>query len=252
MKYVDVHAHLNEEIFDKDRNEILKNCKEKEIFVINCSGDKKGNKKSLELLDYPNVKVCLGIYPVQTAEMRDSEFFDELNFIEKNKDKISGIGEVGLDFHWIKDKKKQEKQIERFKEIIWMANKNKLPLNVHSRKAEKETIEILSESAKVPVIIHCFGGSLTLANEGIKSGFYFSIPPIIIRSNSFKALARKIPITQLLTETDSPYLGPTKERNTPENIPIVVKQIAEIKEIDFLKAQKQLLKNAQKVFNILQ
>lgn len=250
MKYVDVHAHLNEEIFDKDRDEILKNCKEKEIFVINCSGDKKENKKSLDLLKSSNVKICMGIYPTKTAEISDDEFFEEIDFIKKNIEKISGIGEVGLDFHWIKDKEKQERQIERFKEIIWLANKNKLPLNVHSRKAEREVIKILSESANVPVILHCFGGSLNLASEGIKNGFHFSIPPIVIRSGSFKALVRKVPIQQILSETDSPYLGPDRERNDPTNIPLVIKQIAETKKMDFDAVQKQLLKNAQKVFNI--
>ncbi len=251
MKYFDVHAHLNEEIFDKDRNEIINNCEEKGIFVINCSGDKKGNKKSLDLLKFSNLKICMGIYPTKTAEASDKEFFDELDFIKDNINKISGIGEVGLDFHWIKDKEKRKKQIERFEEIIWLANKNKLPLNIHSRKAEKETIEILSKNAKVPVVMHCFGGSLNLASESLKNGFYFSIPPIVTRSGSFKSLVRKIPIQKLLTETDSPYLGPTrKERNDPTNIPLVVKQIAEIKKMDFDKVQKQILKNAQKVFNV--
>ncbi|MCD6547769.1 MAG: TatD family hydrolase [Nanoarchaeota archaeon] len=248
LKYVDVHAHMNEDIFNKDRDKILKECENKGILVINCSGEPKANRDSLKLLKYPNVRICLGIYPIQTAEMKDSEFFKELNFIEENKDKIVGIGEVGLDFYWIKDETKRYLQMERFKEIIWLANKLRLPLNVHSRDAEKQTIAILSKMAHVPVVLHAFNGDVKLAKFGASQGFYFSIPPSIVRSKRKQEIVKALPIERILTETDSPYLGPTRERNDPRNIPLVIEKIAEIKQIEIEEARKQILKNVGNVF----
>lgn len=248
IKYVDVHAHLNEEIFDGDRKQILEDCAKKGILVVNCSGEPSANKTALKLLKYPNLKVCLGIYPTQASEIRDSEFFKELEFIAGQKEKIVGIGEVGLDFYWIKDDGKRHLETERFKEIIWFANKHELMLNVHSRNAEAETVALLAKSAHVPVILHSFGGEIELAKAGAKQGFYFSFAPIIVRSNKHKRLVEALPIQNILTETDCPCLGPTKDRNDPRNIPLVVEEIAKIKNMDVEEARKQILENAKKVF----
>lgn len=250
IKYIDVHAHISEEIFDKDRDKILDECKEKGIFVINCGGTLESNRKSLKLLKYTNVNLNLGIYPIQASEMSDKEFFEELKFIEENKNKIVGIGEVGLDFYWVKDEEKRLLEIERFKEIVWLANKLRLPLNVHSRNAEKETISILSKMAFVPVILHAFGGKWKLAKEGAAEGFYFSIPPNILINKARQKLVKELPIERLLTETDSPYLGPTKEKNTPLNIPLVIQKISEIKKMSVEEVRKQILKNAGDIFNL--
>ena len=221
MKYVDVHAHMNEEIFDKDRKQILNECAKKGITIIDCAGKPEGNRKLLKLIEhYKNLRACIGIYPIQTSEMSDTEFSNELKFIEENKDKIVGIGEVGLDFYWIKDEHKRKLQMDRFNEIIWLANKLKLPLNVHSRAAETETIAMLSKSAHVPILLHSFD-EVELAKHAAKEGFYIGIAPIVMRSNKQKRLVESVPIDKLLTETDSPYRGPSQERNDPRNILLV-------------------------------
>lgn len=251
VKYVDAHAHINEEIFDKDRTKILDECKEKGILIVNCSGEPKTNRKALELArKFENLKICLGLYPVQAAEISEKDFWNEMKFIEENAKNIIGIGEVGLDYYWIKEDEKRLKEIQFFKEIIWLANKLKLPLNVHSRAAEAETIAMLSKSAHVPVMLHSFGGDLELAKIGVKEGFYFSIAPIVLRSNKHKRLVEALPLNRILTETDSPYLGPTRERNDPRNIPLVVEEIAKIKKIDVEECRKQILDNTRRVFNI--
>ena len=248
IKYVDVHAHLNEEIFDKDREKILKDCKEKGILVVNCSGEPKANRKALKLLKYPNLKLCLGLYPIQASEMKDADFFKELDFIAGQKEKLVGLGEVGIDYYWIKDDAKRHIETERFREIIWFANKHKLTLNVHSRDAEPETISLLAKTAHVPVIMHSFGGEPEFAMAGAKHGFYFSFAPILVRSNKHHRLVEAIPIQNILTETDCPYLGPTRERNDPRNIPLIVEKIAEIKNIVVEDCRKHLVENAKRVF----
>jgi TatD DNase family protein len=251
MKYIDCHCHIEEEIFDKDRKLILAECAKKEILIINCSGKPQSNRKALELSKkFNNLKICLGLYPIDVCEMPEKDFWAEMKFIEENAEKIVGIGEVGLDFYWVNDEVKKKIQVERFQEIIWLANKLKLPLNVHSRDAENEVLVLLMKTSHVPVILHSFGGSVELAQFGVKQGFFFSIAPIIVRSNRHKKLVEALPIQNLLTETDSPYLGPTKERNDPRNIPMIVEEIAKIKNMDAELVRKQLLENAKKIFNV--
>lgn len=252
MKYVDVHAHMNEEIFDKDRKQILDECKEKGIIVVDCGGKPKSNRALLKLAKkFENLKACIGIYPVEIIEMSDKQFSDELRFIEENAENIVGVGEVGLDFYWIKNELDRKLQIERFKEIIWLANKLKLPLNVHTREAASESIALLIKSAHVPVVLHAFIGEVEEARIAAEHGFFFSMPPNILYSKKRQKLVAALPISSLLTETDCPYLGPNpKERNDPRNIPLVIEKIAEIKGVSSEEVQKQILENAKKVFKL--
>ena len=251
MKYVDSHCHIEEPIFDKDRDQIMDECNKKEIVIINCSGKPDSNQKALKLAKkYKNLKISLGMYPVEVSEMSDADFFKELKIIEENKEHIVGIGEVGLDHYWIKEDEKRYLQAERFKEIVWLANKLKLPLNVHSRDAEKQVIAILYQSSHVPVVLHAYGGPIELAIEAAKHGFYFSIPPNVVYNIKRQKLVDALPVQNILTETDSPYLGPTKERNDPRNIPMAVEKIAEIKNMDLEETRKIIIENTKKVFNI--
>ena len=249
-KYVDVHAHLTEKIFDKDREDVIKDCSDKGIEVVTCGTSKKTNRKVLELVkNHKNVHACLGFYPVDLLKVTEKEFFEELRFIEKNKDKIVGIGEVGLDFHWVQKESERKKEVERFKEIVWLANRLNLPLNVHTRDAEKESLALLIKSAHVPVILHCFNGSPELIRLAVKNGFYISTPANIWYNKRRQRLVKEIPLTNLLTETDSPYLGPKpKERNDPRNILLSMKKIAEVKELPEKTIKKQVWENAKKVF----
>jgi TatD DNase family protein len=251
VRYVDVHAHIGEDIFDKDRETILDQCKQKGILVIDCGGKKDSNRKLLKLIKkFENLKSCLGIYPIEATEMSDKDFADELKFIEENKKYIVGLGENGLDFYWIKDEHKRRLQMDRFNEIIWLANKLKLPLNVHTRDATKESIAMLVKGAHVPVILHAFAGEIEDTNFAVKHGFFFSIPPNVIYNEKRQKLVAMIPITSLLSETDCPYLGPTKERNDPRNIPLVIEKIAEIKKLEVETVRMQLLENAKRIFKL--
>jgi TatD DNase family protein len=251
MRYVDCHAHLEDPIFDKDRAKVIEECRKQDILIIDCPGAPDTNRRALELFrKFDNVKLCLGMYPTVAAEISEKDFWEELKFIESQASKLVGVGEIGIDFYWLKDDDKRLLEQQRFKEIIWLANKLKLPLNVHSRAAEEETIALLAKSAHVPVMLHSFGGDTEVAKIGIKEGFYFGIPPLIVRSNKHRRLVAALPVDRILTETDSPYQGPTKERNDPRNIPLVVEEIAKIKKLDTEEVRHQLLENAKKVFRL--
>ncbi|HDQ59766.1 MAG TPA: TatD family deoxyribonuclease [Candidatus Woesearchaeota archaeon] len=251
-QYVDVHAHMTEKIFDNDRDEIIKKCKEKGITIITCGTSRANNREVLKLIqDHPHIKACLGFYPVDLLKVSDKEFFDELKFIEENKDKIVGIGEVGVDFYWIKDDNERKKEVERFQEIIWVANRLKLPLNVHTRDATRECIAMLVKSAHVPVNLHAFSGEPEEVEMAVENGFFFSITSNIVYNKRRQNLVKILPIENILTETDCPYLGPNpKEKNSPLNIPLAVEKIAELKEMPVEKAKKMIWENAKRIFKI--
>lgn len=256
---VDIHCHLDHVRFSKDLDKVIKRCKNKCIAVT--SGVNTGtNRTALELgKKYKDVvKVSLGLYPIDALKKeissgdfpRTVEVVDvdkELEFIKKNKNKIVSVGEAGLDFHW--DKKHKEEQKKTFLKVIKLVEKIKKPLIVHSRKAELEAIEMLESSNVKNVVMHCFSGRIKLVKRGIDNGYYFSVPPIVKRVPQFKLLAEEVPITQLFSETDAPYLSHLRgKRNEPINVSVVVDEVSKIKNMDKNEVEKNIFMNFQKIF----
>ena len=121
---------------------------------------------------------------------------------------------------------------------------------IHSRKAEKEVLDVLEEMHAKKVILHCFTGKLKLVERAGKLGYTFSIPPIIHHAQQFQELVKKISITKLLTETDAPFLSPKKgERNEPAYVSITVQKIAEIKGMDVKEVEHSIYQNYQGLFH---
>ena len=233
--------------------------------IIVSGVNPQANREVLDLAKkHPKlIKASLGVYPIDALGLAEGDtglprqtekinLEEELKFIEKNKDKIVSIGEVGMDFHWADKEKTHAQQAENFRKIIRFAIKIKKPLVIHSRKAEEECLQILEEEIKnheIPIIQHCFSGRKALMTAGAELGHYFSIPPCIVKSSNFQTLVKKVPLTQLLTETDSPWLSPYKEQmNEPAFVIESIKQIARIKELSEEEAAAQIWKNYEKVF----
>ena len=226
---VDCHAHLDHELLIKNLDKIIERCKRKSCYVITSGVNHQTNLKALEIArKYKNIYCSLGIYPLDALKFeieagefpRQIENLDvdkELEFIKKHKNEIIAIGECGMDFKFSRDQEEQQKKT--FLKVIKLAEKIKKPLIVHSRKAELEAIEILETSKLKNVIMHCFFGKMKYVKKACDLGFCFSIPPIITRIPQFKLLVEEVPITQLFTETDSPYLSHKKGKiNEPVNV----------------------------------
>ena len=178
-------------------------------------------------------------------QMMEAE--DPDDFIEKNKNKIIAIGEVGLDGKHHKDRLDEQK--EAFSLMIDLAMRINKPLIVHSRQAEQECIDLLTKKAPKKVVFHCFGGSLEQAKDIKRKGWYFSIPPIILRNQSFQDLVQLAGPDRLLTETDSPYLSSVKgKRNEPAEIPLVIKKIAELEGLSAGEVENIIYKNYSTLF----
>jgi TatD DNase family protein len=243
---IDVHCHLDFEQFDEDRDEVIKRAKENEVKVIISNGTNlQKNKKVLELSKkYDIVKPAYGIYPTEAEEMSQGEIEEILEFIEKNKP--MAIGEVGLDLNHGKN---IDKQKEVLKKLIALSKKLDIPLIVHSWKAEKETIEFLKENKAEKVIMHCFCGNADLTKEAESLGYLFSIPTSIVKSKTFRKLAKRIQLKSILTETDAPFLSPYEgKRNEPSFIKESIRKIAEIKEITEEELKKIIFMNYQNLF----
>lgn len=260
MNLIDVHCHLNHELFKDDLPEVLKRAQDIGIKVIIVSGvNTNANHEVLKLAQqYPIIKASLGIYPIDALGLSEGEtglprqpqpinLEEEFKFIEQHKDQVISIGEIGMDFHWASKEETGAKQADNFRRIIRFAKRINKPIVIHSRKAEAECIQILGEEIphqEIPVIMHCFSGKKVLINQAAALGHYFSVPPNIVKSDQFQTLVKIVPLTQILTETDSPWLSPVKEqKNEPSFVIETIKKIAEIKQLTPEQVADQIWEN---------
>ncbi|MBW3019743.1 TatD family hydrolase [Candidatus Woesearchaeota archaeon] len=255
MIFVDVHSHLDLKEYENNLDEVINKCKKNDVKIVITAGlDPESNRKALELSKkYEIIKCSLGIYPPD-ALCREtgcdvvSKVDEEIDFIKKNKDSVVAIGEVGLDF--LDENSERESQIVVFKKMINLAKELEIPLIVHSRKAEKEVLDVLEECNAKKVILHCFSGKKNLIKRASDLKYSFSIPANVIRSEHFQALVKEVNINQLLTETDSPYLSPNKDEvNDPSSVILAVEKIAEIKGFDKEEVANNIFMNYQRLFS---
>lgn len=250
LELVDVHCHIYDKVFDENRNKVIENALSLGVRKIVCSPlDQDSFDKTIKLMEnYPKTIYCTAGYDYSILE---SEKFEEyLKIVKSRIDKIVGIGEVGLDFFIFRKDEEKKKQEILFRNWIRISKELDLPIVVHSRSAGKYAIRILIDEKAEKVIMHAFDGSVGYAIEGAKKGFYFSIPPSIVRSEQKQKLVKHVSLDNLLLESDSPVLGPTKDIiNTPSNVLISAGKIAEIKKIPLSDVIKKTTMNAYSVFN---
>jgi len=251
LKIIDVHNHLLSKDFDKDRIEVIRDAKEEGVeYSVSVS---ETYQESVRLLEYSKsndfIKPCLGIHPANFEEFSNLGKMVEL--IRRNKNKIVGIGEVGLDY-W-RGKTEQERKSQRivFVEFIKLAKEINLPLNVHSRSSGHYVIDILKKYHPLRVCLHAFDGKSKYALEAVERGYYFSIPPSVVFSEQKMKLVKNLPLEYLLAETDAPALAPIRRtRNELKNITKVIEKISEIKKINIDEVCKKLRENTNKLFKI--
>jgi len=223
---IDTHCHLENEMFDKDRDSVLKRAKELGISVITSAIEEKNWSKSCDIAAaHSNVYASVGLDPTQ-FEICDNA----IEWIRSNHRRIISIGETGLDHYLIRDHQEREKQKTCFELMINLAKELKVPIQVHSRSAGRKALEILSENDAADVHLHAFDGKVGFARTASRDfGYYFSIPTSVVRSPQKRKLVKAVAIERLLLETDSPVLGVDKEiRNEPANLPIVIQEVSKI------------------------
>lgn len=246
---IDTHCHLS--IKDYDNLEEVINHMNDNIIVIS-GADPNDLEEVINIASkYDNIYATIGIHP----EFANTYTDEDINNIEKyiNHPKVVGIGEIGLDYYWVKDNK--EKQKELFIKQIELANKYNKTIVIHSRDSIEDTYNILKEYSKTKINLHCYSSSVEMAKEFLKLNVYFGIGGVLTFKNSkvLKEVVNFLPIEKILLETDSPYLTPEPYRghkNEPYNIKYVAEEIAKIKGIEIEKVFEITTNNAKSQFDL--
>ena len=248
--FTDTHCHIYKEYYS-NIDEIINNANNVNITrFINNGCDNISNKEVLSLVNkYPNMYGAIGIHPenVETYKEEDLKFIKE----NINNPKIVAIGEIGLDYHYTKENKEQ--QIKLFESQLKIAETYNIPVIIHSRDATEDTINCLKKY-NITGVIHSFSGSLETAKIYLKMGFLLGINGVITFKNSkLKEVIKEIPLTNLILETDSPYLTPEPHRGTknePQNIIHIANFICELKNITLNELSKITNQNIKRIFDI--
>ena len=210
----DTHAHYDDDAFDEDRDTLLSGMKEAGVeYIVNVGASMASSKRSVELAKkYPFVYAAVGVHPDEVGEL-DEEKFSQLREWSK-LEKVKAIGEIGLDYYW--DKEKHDLQKHWFMRQMELANEVKLPMIVHSREAAKDTLDmvIAAKPLELSGIIHCYSYSVEQAREYLNMGYYLGIGGVLTFKNAkkLKEVAEYAPLSQIVLETDCPYLAPTPYR----------------------------------------
>jgi len=248
--FVDTHCHIYKEYYE-NMDSVVKKINDAGISkIINNGCDHKSNEEVLQLIKKYNCMYgAIGIHPDAALEYTD----EEISFIEKhiNDDKVVAIGEIGLDYYWTKDNKKE--QIELFEKQLTLALKYNKPVIIHSREATKDTIDCLK---KYPVkgVIHCFSGSYETACIYIKMGFLLGVNGVVTFKNcNLKDVLCKLDLANIVLETDSPYLTPVPyrgEQNDSSHIIDIAKFVSEVMNVSMDKLAVETNANVKKCFDI--
>lgn len=252
----DSHAHLNDERFDEDREELINSLKAKGVdLVLNPGACIETSKSSVELANkYDFIYAAVGVHPHDVGEMTEDDI-ETLRKLSLENEKVKAIGEIGLDYYY--DNSPREIQKKWFKRQIELANELKLPIIIHDRDAHGDTFEIIknTKSPEIGCVLHCYSGNVELAKEYVKMGCYISIPGTVTFKNNKKTreVAKEIPLEYLLIETDSPYMAPEPhrgKRNDPSLVQFVADKIAQEKGISYEQVCEATKENAKRFFNI--
>ena len=244
----DTHSHICADLFDADRQDVLARATRAGIQAIIAVGeDIADGEKNLALArEFPILKPAAGLYPTHLDFAAAEEM---MVFIRANRSSLAAIGEVGLDFWVVKSDEARAVQQEIFARFIALSLELDLPLNVHSRSAGRHVVDLLIQGGARRVQMHAFDGKISAARPALEAGYFFSMPPSIVRSRQKQKLVRHLPLDCLLVETDSPVLGPQPHvRNEPTNLTVPVRAIAEIKNVPEEQVVAAVVANTRKLY----
>ena len=231
---IDSHAHLDDLRYDTDRDNVLQRAESAGIEAIVTIGcDLATSQAAVALAQaHPNIFATIGVHPHETKEIGEG-WYESFRSLARHP-KVVAYGEIGLDYHY--DHSPREIQRQRFREQIHLARELALPLVIHTREAQEDTVMILREEGAVDVggVFHCFSGDAWLAKDALDLGFYLSFSGVLTFKNAtmLRDIAKTVPLDRLMVETDCPYLAPVPyrgKRNEPAYVQYVAEILAEIR-----------------------
>ena len=250
----DTHAHYDDEQFDPDREELLAGMPAQGIGgVVNASATVASWDSVVALTEeYPFLYGMIGVHPDEVGDLNEEKFARMKELLQKPK--IVAVGEIGLDYYW--DKEARELQKDWFVRQLELARELDLPVNVHSREAAADTMEILKDYGRPgKLLMHCYSYSPEMALEYVKMGYLLGIGGVVTFKNGkkLKETVAKVPIEHLVLETDSPYLSPEPfrgKRNSSLWLKYVVQEIAQLKGISEEEVERITMENAKRFYGI--
>ena len=230
--YFDTHAHLDDEAFDEDRDELLLRLRESGVdFVLDPGCDPESSRKAASLAEGEEwIFFAAGIHPEEVHAFNDEGLAQIADLLKHPK--CRAVGEIGLDYYWDDSRKEEQKRL--FHAQLSLARENGLPVVIHDREAHGDCLAVVRQYPGLRGVFHCYSGSPEMAEELLRMGWYLGFDGPITYKNARKALdvLRICPEERILVETDSPYLAPVPKRgkrNDPGNLPFICAKIAEIR-----------------------
>lgn len=268
--FVDSHAHLFKKDYASDLDDVISRARDAGVdWIVNPGTDLETSREAIELAErYDIIYACVGYHPHEAAKC-GGRALEEIEAMSHH-DKVVAIGEIGLDYHY--DFSPRDRQREVFALQIDIARRRNLPIVIHTREAEDDSLKIVEQKldgenswritrdggAEAPRgVFHCFPGDEAMARKVNAWGFYISIPgPVTFDSkpqkpNLMAEVAAKIPLDQMLLETDSPYLTPVPfrgKRNEPSRLPLIARRIAELKGVPVEEVGRVTSESVRKLF----
>ncbi len=262
MQLIDTHCHLDFDQYDDDRDKVLDTCQERIDAVVNVGTNHERNQASLDLArNHDVVYATMGLHPTYIKDLEDSpksgdfarssepdgstsnEIDRIVTQIRNNSGAIQAVGEIGLDYHHIREPEWRERQEDLFVRLLDVAQELDMPVVLHTRDAEQRATEIVQDY-DLPVIQHCFNGAPELAEECVDRGYWISISTQVLYSSRVQELAASVPLEHILLETDAPFLY-QGDRNMPWHVEESAEKIADIKELDVEDVARQTTENAR-------
>lgn len=221
---IDSHCHIYSDKYDHDLDEVIGRARERLSGIVVSAVDMESLEKSLAIRRrHPDfIYVTAGIHPRTAADLGDEARRRFWQAIGRVRNEIVALGEVGPDYHHVRDPRNRRKQLRVLEEALSCAEQWELPLVIHARRAEADALEVVS-SSRIPVMFHCFSGPTQTARRIANRGFYISFSALLLGDTGLQKTAKAIPTERILTETDSPALSPRPD--TPRNEPVFVETI---------------------------
>jgi TatD DNase family protein len=255
MKLIDTHAHIDFPVYNEDRLEVIRRAREAGLeYIVDVGADLPSSHRAVELSQViEGVYATVGIHP-HDADKLDDKAMKILKDLSK-ADRVVAIGEIGLDFYY--DNSPRDIQKDAFRRQLGLAREIGLPVVIHTRDADEDTLSILKGEhiEKIGGILHCFNSDIKMANECLNLNLYIAFGGMITfkKSESLRQVVKEVPLNRILIETDSPYLAPNPyrgKRNEPSYVRYVADKIAEIKGISLEEVAQYSTDNAKKVYRI--
>ena len=252
----DTHCHLNSDELYERLDEVLESAKKVGVDLFLVIGwNKESSLRAIEIAHrYEGIYAAIGFHPTDIDGVSEDDYNEVMSHIDDPK--VVAVGEIGLDYHWVKDPIQRNKQKEWFVKQIKFANLHQKPISIHNREAFEDCLNILKEhKPEYSGVMHCYSGSVELLKDVLDLGLYIGLdgPLTFTNAKTPKEVCEAIPLDRLLVETDSPYLSPHPLRGTvnePKNIALVVDEITRLKGISKKHILDVIYENSCRLFNV--